>query len=127
MSDGVRFLDLPPWSQMNFSRNCTVWRDWMSVIATPIATNPEDSVGPSIPQGIELFAAAAPANLSLPANKTEGEFYATIAEWYTYNIFYTWDAAAGQWNQTPDFYQRVLIEPMAACPDEYCEATNQDK
>jgi hypothetical protein len=124
MSDGVNFVQFPPWDQMNFSSNCNIWGNWLGVILTPNPSQPDDSIGPAFTTSIDLFTAALPANATLPENMTLQEYHSQILDWY---IFNTYDQATpityGPWNLTREFFTNVLQYPaLDYCTNEFCQA-----
>ncbi|KAK4139969.1 uncharacterized protein C8A04DRAFT_32540 [Dichotomopilus funicola] len=123
MSDGVNFMQFPPWDQMNFSSDCKVWGSWLGVVLTPNPSSPGDSIGPAFTTSIELFTAALPLNATIPNNTTLREYHSQILDWYIFNS-YAQPASVtyGPWNLTSEFFTNALLYPVLNCTTEYCQA-----
>ncbi|KAL1872442.1 hypothetical protein VTK73DRAFT_1520 [Phialemonium thermophilum] len=124
MSDGTHFPDLPLWSQMDFSANCSLWGNWLAAFLLPNPWRPSEMLGGSYPLGISLFAQSSPADFFDSSNMTSTELFGIISAWYSWNIFNHWVGSDtdGFWNWTSEFATNVIEAPIASCPEEYCKA-----
>jgi hypothetical protein len=124
MSDGVNFVQFPPWEQMNFSSNCDIWGNWLGVVLLPNPSQPDNSIGPAFTTSIDLFTAALPANATFPENTTLQEYHSQILDWYIFNIYaQETPITYGPWNLTKGFLTNVLQYPaLDHCTDKFCQA-----
>lgn len=122
------FEDFPSWQLMNFSRNCTIWGDWLGVVLAPDPSlDTTVLIGPAIQSGLALFITALPDNATAyQGNMSVTEVYTRIGEWYTYNMYYSWEGnenqTEGAWNINSDFIKNVVVQPALQCPDEFYHA-----
>jgi len=127
MADGANFADFPSWELLDFSKDCSVWGDWLGIVLTPDPAKPTDLIGPGYWSSINLFISSLPPNgTAYMGNRTFSEVYGRINEWYSYNMYYEWNGKAdfseGYYTMNPEFQTKVLVDPIETCQVEYCNA-----
>ncbi|EPE02201.1 hypothetical protein F503_06117 [Ophiostoma piceae UAMH 11346] len=127
---------LPSWSQLNFSRNCTAYGQWLSAFISPNTWNRADSLGGSIPLSIELFNSALPEGWVYTSNQSgtptnwtlgvstaaEQQYFGDVLKWFTTHLYSTYNATEGQWYVDIDFVDNVVWDPADKCPNAFCKA-----
>ncbi|KUI63423.1 hypothetical protein VM1G_10263 [Cytospora mali] len=135
MSNGVNFTDFPLWENMNFTRNCSYYGNWLSTFVQDNSWQKNETLRGSTLLIIEYFISALPNNNTLDRhnifsidNETVGvgNYFGKILEWYGWNVYnsmYTTDNGTEDYiMMTDEFYDHVLIGPRDTCRPEYCKA-----
>jgi hypothetical protein len=122
MSDGVNFVNFPRWDEMDFSRNCTAFGNWLAAFLVPNPWNPTESLGGSFGLSITLFVESLPTDFKFPENSSVPVLSGEIGEWFTWNLINVYNKSADTWDMNPQFQQRVFVDPIENCPVEFCKA-----
>lgn len=126
----------PSWSQLNFSRNCTAYGQWLSTLIAPNTWNKADTLSGSITTSIELFnsaipdgwvftsnASGTPTNFTLDAPTVyDTEYFGDVLQWFTTHLYSAYNATEGQWYADADFVNNAVWDPADKCPNEFCKA-----
>jgi hypothetical protein len=123
MSNGTDFPMLPTWDEMDFSRNCTAYGNFLASFLMPNPWNPREAIGGSYMLGIQFFYYSKPDTFQYPNSSVEIEaLFEDITAWYIRNIYDHYDPVTGYWYKSDDFLQRVIWDPIKSCPAAYCKA-----
>jgi len=123
MSDGVNFTNFPLWEEMDFSRNCTIFGNWLSSFLMPNPWDPRETMGASFSLSIDFFISATPDNFTLSVDPDEQQAQLLeINEWFTYNMYNYLDETDGYWYLSDQFIDAAVWTPLDYCPAEYCKA-----
>jgi hypothetical protein len=124
MSDGVNFTLLPTWDEMDFSRNCTLYGNFLASFLMPNPWDPTEYLGGSYYLSVLLFLYSVPDNYYPSSYTTEEiqELYETITRWYMHNINHHLNPVTQIFETSDEFSEKVIWEPINNCPAEYCKA-----
>jgi hypothetical protein len=122
MSNGVNFTNLPSWDEMDFSKNCTLFGNWLSSYLMPNPWDNRQVLGASFPLSLDYFLSATPDTFTIPSSADEQQaLILEINEWFAFNLFSYVDDD-GYWYLSDDFFNRAVWDPVGLCPAEYCKA-----
>lgn len=123
MSNGTDFPMLPRWDEMDFSKNCTAYGNFLASFLMPNPWDQRETIGGSYMLGMEFFYYSKPDTFEYPSESQEIEaMFEQITAWYIRNIYDHFDPIDGYWYKSDEFKKRVLWDPVYKCPAEYCKA-----
>ena len=118
---------IPSLSELNFSQNCTLYGEWLSVLITPNPWEPTLTLGGSITISILYLLSAFPEGWKAPAwaieaNATEADVFTAEMEWWTRGFFSYYNETDELYWPDPEFVNRTIWDPKEACPAAFCRA-----
>ncbi|CAK7211615.1 hypothetical protein SBRCBS47491_001184 [Sporothrix bragantina] len=129
----------PGWDQLNFSRDCSAYGQWLAAFIAPNPWTPDEALGGSIPLSIKLLASALPPGWTFHDNSssTGGEnitvleavtssagtaYFSDAMQWFVAHMYTTWNETDQLWYADPDFVDNVVWAPSIKCDREFCKA-----
>ncbi|EFX06034.1 hypothetical protein CMQ_4103 [Grosmannia clavigera kw1407] len=128
-------LVLPSWDQLNFSRNCTAFGQWLYSFITANSWDKQATFGGSVTLSLEMFDAAVPPDWSYLQNASDAQtatpdgraaaatiYYGRVLQWFSANLFWSYNSTTASWDSSPSFSENVIWQPAVACPEHFCKA-----
>lgn len=120
MSDGEFYTDFPPWDQMDFSRNCTAYGNWLASFLMPNPWQKDQKLGGSYPLSIHFVLESIPPGFEF--NATGQDLIVRISQWFTYNLYNRYNKTDQLFYLSDEFFNRAIWAPTETCRAEYCKA-----
>lgn len=86
MSDGVNFTAFPLWEDMDFTKDCSLYGNWLYSFLKENVWNPAESFDGSALVTIYYFKSALPESYSFPWDGPLGADDGMILDWYGWNV-----------------------------------------
>lgn len=87
MSDGEHFAEFPLWANMDFSKDCKAYGNWLSTFLEPNPWNKSQYLDGDATLIVDYFTSSLPQNWTKPENWTHGDYASRVLEWYGWNLW----------------------------------------